>query len=461
MLEADRVRQVVKWTWEEAAVPVLASYTGIEALSPAFDPDWEAHGALRQAADLLFEWAVNRPLEGLRARVVAPPGTTPLLVVEVDGSGAPVLLYGHLDKQPPLGTWAQGLHPFRARRRGERLFGRGTADDGYALFAAMVAMEAVVAAGASLPPCVVVIEASEESGSPDLAAHLERLELEAPSLVVCLDSGALTYDRLWRTTSLRGAIGATVTVEVLTEGLHSGLAGGVVPSSFRILRQLLSRIEDEETGDVLLDEARAELPPALELPPGVDDVGTWPTVPGLRLAGRDAPERLSRQAFSAALEVTGLAGAPAPSEAGNVLRPSTSARVSLRLPPTADAPAAARALARRLADDPPHGARVTVTSEEPVPGWVAPACEPWLDEVVDQASRRYFGHGAARLGVGGSIPFLPALEARFHDAQFLATGVLGPESNAHGPNESLHLPAAKALTGCLAEVLAEAARRPA
>jgi acetylornithine deacetylase/succinyl-diaminopimelate desuccinylase-like protein len=471
VLDADQVRQVVDWTWEEAVLPVLTEYTKIPALSPAFDRDWERRGALHQATEMLWEWAANRPIPGLRARIVEHAGLTPLLVVDiegsvegsVEGSGQPVLLYGHLDKQPPLGTWAEGLDAFTPVRRGDRLYGRGTADDGYALFAALTAIEAAIGTGVSLPRCLVLIEASEESGSPDLAAHLEQLELDEPSLVVCLDSGCVSYDRLWVTTSLRGIVVADLAVDVLTEGVHSGQAGGIVPSSFRLLRRLLSRIEDEETGAIRLAEAHAD-PPAWASGDAADLAestvtagphdGGLPIVPGLRLAGADPSASRVLGAWSAALEVTGMDGVPAVAHAGNVLRPSTKAKLSLRVPPTCDAGALAEALRTTLLADPPDGAHVTVELEASSEGWVAPPSEPWLADAVDTASRRYFGAPAGRHGEGGTIPFLPSLQRRFPRSQFLATGVLGPGSNAHGPNEMLHLPTAKALTACIAEVLA-------
>lgn len=464
-------RGLVDRIWEEAALPALAEYTRIPCLSPAFDPDWEGAGHLARAARLLARWCAERPVPGTTVEVVARPGLTPVLLVEAGGDApGSVLVYGHLDKQPPQGTWREGLGPYEPVRDGDRFYGRGTADDGYAVFAAMAALEALAASGAALPRVTVLIEASEESGSPDLPAHLDALagRLGRPDLVVGLDSGCLTYDRLWCTSSLRGNLVLTVRVDVLTEGVHSGLAGGVVPSSFRILRQLLSRVEDERTGAVLLPELRAEIPPAhrsaLEavgaaLPDAV--AAELPTVPGLVLGGTTAAERLAAKAWAPSLSFVGIDGVPPVVEGGNVLRPYTTAKLSVRLPPPVDAARAAAALAAALTRDPPHGARVTVESEAAAGGWVAPEPEPWVAGALARASTECFGQPAATYGEGGTIPFLPALAERFPGIQLVATGVLGPGSNAHGPNELLHLPMAKAVTVAMAALVSAAGRRRA
>lgn len=464
-------RTPVERIWEQDVLPALAEYTRIPCLSPAFDPEWEAHGFLEQAAAHLAAWCAGRPVPGLAVEVVRVPGRTPVLLAEVPPAGGAegtVLVYGHLDKQPPQGEWRDGLGPYRPVREGDRLYGRGTADDGYATFAALAAAEVLAAAGVAHPRLVVLVEASEESGSPDLPAHLADLapRIGRPDLVLCLDSGCLTYDRLWCTSSLRGNLVVTVRVDVLTEGVHSGLAGAVVPSSFRILRQLLSRVEDEVTGEILLPELRAEVPTrhradlaavAAELPDA--PVADLPTVPGLRLAGATPADRLVAKAWSPSLAFTGVDGVPAVRDGGNVLRPYTAARLSVRLPPTVDAGRAAEALLAALTRDPPEGATVTASLEAPAGGWVAPDPEPWVEAALRRASVECFGRPHATYGEGGTIPFLASLAAQFPGIQLVATGVLGPGSNAHGPNEFLHLPMARAVTVATAELAAAAAHR--
>jgi len=460
------LRDRVVGAWEADVLPALAAYTRLECLSPAFDPDWEAHGQIHAAARQLADWCATRAVPGASVRIEAPPGRTPVLVVESPGTGADpatVLVYGHLDKQPPLGEWREGLGPFEPVREGDLLYGRGTADDGYSVFAALIAVEALVAAGGPRPRVVTLIEASEESGSPDLDAHLDALAewIGRPSLVVCLDSGALTYDRLWLTTSLRGLVVATLRVDVLTHGVHSGLGGGVVPDSFRLARQLLSRIEDEHTGEITLpaltadppEEARRQLvDAAAELPDAVD----LPVVEGLLVPG--PVERLVRRAWGPALAVTGAGGLPAIRDAGNVLRASTVLQLAVRLPPTVDAVAASQAVAGALLADPPEGARVAVELATPAQGWVAPESPAWLDAAVDEATRSWFGRPPGAYGEGGSIPFLADLARRFPGVPMVATGVLGPGSNAHGPDESLHLPMAQGVTAALCHLLEAAAR---
>jgi acetylornithine deacetylase/succinyl-diaminopimelate desuccinylase-like protein len=387
--------------------------------------------------------------------------------MEVPGRGDTVMLYGHLDKQPEMVGWGDGLGPWTPVRRGDKLYGRGAADDGYAAFAALTAIATLQQQGVPHARCVVLIEACEESGSYDLPAYVDALapRIGTPGLVVCLDSGCADYEHLWCTTSLRGIVNGVLTVEVLTEGIHSG-ASGVVPSSFRILRALLSRVEDERTGEILLRDLHVDIPgERLEQARAVAELTgkkiaeIYPLVKGMRLAHEDSLERVLAGTWRPALSLTGAAGLPQPADGGNVLRPKTAAKLSLRLPPTVNAVAAARRVKETLEAEPPYGARVTFEVESPGSGWDAPATERWLLDAMHEASQAYFGQPAMFQGTGGSIPFMAMLGQRYPRAQFMITGVLGPGSNAHGPNEFLHVPTGVRVTACVAHVLAAHAGR--
>ncbi len=391
----------------------------------------------------------------LGAEIIQLPGRTPVLLIDNGGAGDPIVIYGHMDKQPPLGEWRSGLGPYEPVREGDLLYGRGTADDGYSTFAAVTGL---LAAGGGRGRVLILIEASEESGSPDLAAYLDNLtaRIGTPRLVICLDSGGLSYDRLWLTTSLRGNLVATVRVDVLTEGIHSGQGGGVVPSSFRILRRILSGIEDEATGRILLPElVGAGIPEAhrhnLESVAAEFPDSAAPIVDGLHLLAPDPVDRLVARTWGAALEVTGADGLPKPRDGGNVLRPSTTLKFSLRLPPDVDAQVATDALISAIRTD--EGAHVTIDLEAAAQGWVAPPLDPGMAATLAAVSKERFGHEHGLVGEGGSIPFLADLQKGFPGTQFVATGVLGPHSNAHGPNESLHIPMAKAVTHAVAELV--------
>jgi len=472
---ADAAAAHVDRAWDDEIVPVLHDYIRIPNVSVAYDADWAEAGHMARATELLRDWCQRHADEGLAGATVAVheiEGRTPVLLVDVpavgDGSDADtVLLYGHLDKQPPFTGWRAGLGPWEPVVDGDRLYGRGSADDGYATFSALTALEAVRAAGGSHDRCVVLIEASEESGSPDLPDHLDALgdTLGEPSLVVALDSWCGDWDRLWVTTSLRGLVDMTVEVEVLTEGVHSGSAGGVVPSSFRILRTLLSRIEDERTGELLVRELHVDIPDqrlrqiTATAPDLGDFAARYPFAGDTRPEHPTTEQMLIARTWQPALEVVGISGAPPADEAGNVLRPGTALKLSVRVPPTADPVAAAEAIERRLTTDPPYGARVNVRRGSAEPGWHAPPEAPWLAQAIESASVAAFGQPPRALGEGGTIPFMGMLGRRFPDAQFVITGVLGPESNAHGPNEFLHLPTARRVTTAVAHILDAHARR--
>lgn len=471
MVDLSVITDVVDRHWDEA-LPELERYIRLPAKSPAFDADWETNGHIHDAVDLVRSWCVAHAPDGATVTVHELEGRTPVVVVDVPATADvtnadTVLLYGHLDKQPEMTGWHDGLGPWLPVLDGDRLYGRGGADDGYSAFAAMAAIDAVRTSGGSHQRCVVLIEASEESGSPDLPAHLEALDhvLGDISLVICLDSGAPDYEGLWLTTSLRGLIGAELRVEVLGRGMHSGLVGGLVPSSFRVLRRLLDRLEDPDSGRILVDALHVEVPDermaeaGLAASIGVDPRAEVAFVDGVVSDATDPIDAQLATCWRPALEVIGMDGVPDLADAGNVVRPHTTAALSFRLPPTCEPQQAIQALADVIESDPPNGARVTFTVHESAPGWNANPTEQWLQHALDDASMTHFGRPTGAWGLGGSIPFMAMLGDRYPQAQFVITGVLGPESNAHGPNEFLHLPTARRVSACMAHILDAHANR--
>ncbi|TVS15159.1 MAG: M20/M25/M40 family metallo-hydrolase [Gammaproteobacteria bacterium] len=468
-IDASAAQAFVDEVWGDSIVATLAEYIRIPNKSPAFDPDWAAHGYMDDAVALLENWSRAHAPSGMAIEVVQLEGRTPLIYMELGGT-APgnVLLYGHLDKQPEMTGWEADLGPWKPVLRGERLFGRGGADDGYATFASLTALNALLEQGVALPRCVILIEACEESGSFDLPHYISALEdrIGSPDLVICLDSGCGNYDQLWCTTSLRGLVTGNLRVELLSEGVHSGDASGVVASSFRVLRQLLSRLEDEASGSVKPRALHVEIPTqrveqarraAAVL--GAEVYAKYPLLEGVGPVGDDAAELILNRSWRPALSITGADGLPALADAGNVLRPHTAVKLSLRLPPTLAGNRAVQVVSELFESDPPYGARVTLSDVGGADGWNAPPLAPWLEAAADRASEAYFGRPAMYMGEGGSIPFMGMLGERFPEAQFFITGVLGPHSNAHGPNEFLDLPTARRLTACVAQMIADFTQR--
>ena len=468
-MDSAPLKRFVETLWEDEIVPRLTEYIRIPNKSPVFDPQWAEHGYMDDAVKLMEAWARARlaAFKGATLEVVRLEGRTPLIYIDlpaVHGGRQDdcVILYGHLDKQPEFVGWSEGLGPWTPVRRGDRLYGRGGADDGYAIFGSLAALLALNEQKVPRSRCVVLIEACEESGSYDLPFYVDHLKnrIGKPSLVICLDSGCGNYDQLWLTTSLRGMAGGNLRVQVLKEGVHSGAASGIVPSSFRILRQVLSRLEDEDTGRIKPRAFHARIPPqrvkqarALAKLLGKALYTEFPFVDGMKPASANLAELVLNRAWRPALAITGADGLPPLAQSGNVLRTETAVKVSLRLPPTLDGRKAARALKQLLEKNPPYGAKVTLETEKAGTGWNAPQLSPWLEQAVDGASKSYFGRPAAYIGEGGSIPFMGMLGEKFPAAQFLVTGVLGPHSNAHGPNEFLHIPTGKRVTMVVAHVL--------
>jgi len=454
--------------WEVDILPTLMDYIRIPNQSPAFDPEWETNGHMMRAVQLAYQWCKDHGPDDMTAEIFSSPHRTPLLILEIPGqSEGTVLLYGHLDKQPPLeGSWRDGLGPQNPVREGDKLYGRGGADDGYAMFASLGALLLLREQGIPHPRCFILIECAEESGGPDLSYYVTQLQgrIGTPELVVCLDSSCGNYEQLWLTTSLRGIIGGVLTISVLTEEVHSGDGSGIVPSSFRIARTLLERIEDHHTGRIR-DEFQVEIPKecleeaqTVAKIPGFDPFSRFPWAPGTTPVTTDTLTGVINRTWRPALEITGAGGLPDLGNAGNVLRPNTALTLSMRIPPTLDAQTAGKTLKGMLESEPPYGAQVHYQEAWSVTGWQAPRFSSQLDSTLQDASQHFFGKPAIYYGEGFSIPFMSDLVSSFPDAQFIVTGVLGPHANAHGPNEFLHIEMAKKITLCIAEILANQAR---
>jgi acetylornithine deacetylase/succinyl-diaminopimelate desuccinylase-like protein len=469
-MNESSVSQFMERIWEDDILPTLTDYIRIPNKSPAFDAKWAEHGHMDKAVTLFEAWAKKKieKLPGAKLEVVRLEDRTPLIFIEIPGkTNDTVLLYGHLDKQPEMVGWAEGTGPWVPVTKGDKLYGRGGADDGYAMFASLAAILALHEQNVPRARCVILIEACEESGSTDLPAYIDHLSarIGTPSLVVCLDSGCGDYERLWLTTSLRGLAMGTLTVRVLTEGVHSGDASGIVPSSFRILRQCLSRIEDETTGEIKLNDLFVQVPPdRLEQAKqsakilGEAVYSKMPFASGTKPMSDDLTQLILNRTWRPQLAVTGMEGYPLPENAGNVLLPFSTAKLSIRLPPTCDAKTAAQSVKRALETDAPYRAEIDFRAGGET-GWNAPKLEPWLEKSLARASETHFGKPAAYMGEGGSIPFMAMLGEKFPKTQFVVTGVLGPHSNAHGPNEFLHIPTAKKISAVIASILADHAAR--
>ncbi len=470
-MNTHHISQFVSELWDDSIVPSLVEYIRIPNKSPAFAPDWQAEGHMQTAVEHLRAWAENCGVRGLTVRIVTLPDRTPVLFCEVAGNGAGnVLLYGHYDKQPEFEGWNAGLGPWEPVIRNGRLYGRGGADDGYACFASLAAIAALQAQGLPHPRCALLIEGCEESGSYDLPAYMEALagEIGEPDLVICLDAECGDYDRLWLTTSLRGILSGTLTVRVLTEGVHSGAAGGIVPSSFRVLRQLIERVENASSGRIAaleVDIPNSAGSQAVDVAKVLGDMNVnrfpWAGATGPALAPGMEGDLVLANTWRPALAVVGLGGAPPVENAGNTLRPFTAAKLVFRLPPTLEAEPAANRVKALLETDPPHGADVTFELDQPQTGWHAPAQAPWLSEALAAASEAHFAAPSMTMGTGGTIPFMQMLAERFPNVQFAVTGVLGPHSNAHGPNEFLDIATGKRVTACMAHLLHALATRQA
>lgn len=450
--------------WDESILPTLMEYIRIPNKSPHFDPDWQKNGHMTQAVNLIADWCRKVGPADMLLEIIQLNERTPIILMEIPGnSNETVLLYGHCDKQPEMTGWDEDLHPWKPVLKGEKLYGRGSADDGYAAFASLAAILSLRAQQIPHARCLILIECCEESGSTDLPYYINALDdrIGKPSLIICLDSGCGNYDQMWVTTSLRGLTSGTLNIEVLTQGIHSGTGSGIVPSCIQILRQLLNRIEKDTTGEILLEDLHVEIPAQRQHQAhqaaavlGDSVYKSLPFVSGAKPITTKPYDLIINHTWKPALSITGCDGMPDIKNAGNVTLPKAAFKFSLRLPPTQDAETAAKILKKTLEANPPHHARVRYEILENGTGWNAPEESSWLGAAAKSASETYFGKEAVYMGEGGSIPFMGMLGQKFPQAQFLITGVLGPGANAHGPNEFLHIPTGKKLTCCISDIIA-------
>ena len=459
----DKLQSFINKFWDNSIVPTLVDYIKIPNKSPSFDPNWKKNKHMDQVLKMASLWAEEHMPSDAKIIIKESDGRTPVLFVDIPGEvTGNILMYGHLDKQPEMDGWDDGMGPWKPVFKDEKLYGRGGADDGYALFASLCAVRSLKEQGVALPRILILIEFCEESGSPDLPHYMNLCSdiILEPDLVICLDSGAGDYRRFWTTTSLRGLIGLKLRVNVLTEGVHSGGASGHVPSSFRVARYLLSRLENENTGEILLDELKTDIPDyrieetkKLVSILGNEVVEEFPWFDKMKPSTDNNVDGVLRRSWMPALSIVGANGLPPSENAGNVLRPYTELQLSMRIPPLVDPKKAVNAIRDALLSDPPYNASISVDFEEAASGWNAPKTSDWLLDSINSASLNFYGEPACSLSEGGTIPFMAMLGEQFPSAQFVITGVLGPGSNAHGPNEFLHIPYAKKLTACIASIL--------
>ena len=464
-----KIYREVESLWDKSLLPALKEFIHIPALSPDFDARWEENGNLMKAVLQAKDWAEKQGVKGLKCEIVVHRGHTPCLLVEIGEQGCPettksVFFYGHLDKQPENEGWDKNKSPWNPVVEDGKLFGRGAVDDGYSFYTCIGAIKALQNLAIAHPRCVGLFECCEESSSRHYEEYLKETEdkLGPIGLVIALDSASGDFERLWITHSLRGMIGGIIDAQALKAGVHSGEASGIVPSSFMILRSLLDRIERSSTGEIIPEVFHCEIPAsALEETKAVADLlgdEVWSLFPWY---GESSPLHtdpfscLLHRNWRPALSVTGADGIPSIEAAGNVMRVHTALKVGMRLPPLVDAEKASQAFGQIVCEDPPFNVGLSYKPTVASTGWQAPQEAAWLKRAFEESSLAYWGNLPCYLGMGASIPLLNLFNRIWPEAQFMVAGALGPNSNAHGPNESLHLGYAVRLTAAIAWIISQ------
>jgi acetylornithine deacetylase/succinyl-diaminopimelate desuccinylase-like protein len=462
-MDIVKTEAFVEENFEKNFVEPLSDFVRIPNLTPAFDPEYFTNGLNQQAIKFVKEYAESMKIDGLEFHHYEEEGMCPMVVMTYEGSGAPnVMVYGHLDKQPHMEGWREGTGPISPAIIDGKLYGRGASDDGYVPFAVLLAIKNAILQGQTLPRIALVLETEEESGSHDLVPLLEKCNkwIGTPDFCICLDSGALDYSTLWLTTTLRGMMAFNMKVSIAEGAVHSGISGGAIPETFRIANSLLDRLEDTTTRRLPLfeveipDSFKEEAKHIAELQ-GEDMYKPFKFLEGCKAMNQDDLAELYLNVnWRPSLAVTGADGMPPISKSGNVVRPSTTLRVSIRLPPGLDSVKALATAEELLLKDVPHGAKVELLSKVTGDGWCMKELSEKTVKVLDQASNNFYGKSCGQYGIGGSIPFLKVLGDKYPQTEILALGVLGPEANAHAPNETLDLPYSKKFIMTLSHVLA-------
>lgn len=456
--------------WDETIISALSDYVRIPCRSTFYDAEWEKNNYLKTAAEYIVQWVKQQNILGLKAEVIKLNNFAPLIFIEVaattENNDKTALLYAHYDKMPESTGWEDGLSAWNPVLRADKLYGRGAVDDGYAVFTFIAAIKAMQEQKIPHNKFVLMIEGAEESDSGGFAEYAELLRdrIGKPNFVLILDAECKDYRRLWVTTSTRGLINGFLNVEMLTVSEHSGAASGIVPSTFRIVRQILDRVEDKTTGKILLNSLQNEIPPHIveAAKQTVSILGEsiykdFHFISGAKPVTNDLVQLILNNTWGSTLCITGAEGFPIFKDASNAIRPSTKLKLSLRLPPRVDVVKVGEEFKTILETNPPYGAKVNFTFEAPPEkAWEAKNLHAtWLSKVFDEASEIFCGEKTASIGTGGGIGTLTIFDKIFPESLFLLTGCCGPNSCPHGPNEFLHIPYVKKMTCALTYVFAE------
>ena len=462
-MDINKIISFNEFFWQKSILPALIKYLKIPNSSPAFDPLWEQNGYIEDAVNVVVKWCKKNAAIGMKTEILRAKGRTPCILIDIPGKLAKqVLYYGHLDKQPAATGWLPGLGAYKPVLQNNKLYGRGAADDGYAVFTAIASVIALQQQRLPHPNIQILIECSEESGSIDLPYYIDKYisKIINPDLVICLDSGCGNYEQLWLTTSLRGMITGVLEVAVLTEGMHSGMAAGIVPSAMQIMQQQLANVTIPGSTTLAIPALNAVIPKIRQqqiittaniLKDSV--YSDFSFVKDVQPLHSSHAELLSKQTWQNAYEIIGIDGLPGIEEAGNVHPAAIAAKISIRTPPTCNTTKALPELIKSLTTKPPFNSKVSFTPLENSDGWHANYATDKLTAIINESSNKFFQQDCAYMGEGGSIPLINFLQNKFPETDFLITGILGPHANAHGPNEFLHLGAVKKLSSCLSYIL--------
>ena len=452
-------------------IPNLMNFIRIPNLSPAYDYEWNTNGLLLKAANLIIAYAKSLEIKNAQINLIQDKGYSPLIFIEIPASrpndNRTVLLYAHFDKQPHGTGWDDDKGPTKPVIQNGRLYGRGSADDGYASFSMLTAIKACQEHNCPLPRICLIFEGAEESTDEHLTYYFNKLLPIIGENVIAfipLDSGCADYDRLWITNSLRGVCDYEINIQTLDNNISFGPeASGRIAENLFILRKAIDAVMDTSTGDVKIEEFYVkDIPEEIqeEMDKEIEIVGEQffkeiPLYEGVKPLKTDIKEAMINNRWKPTCSILGIDNCPKIEDNGFGVKKSITVKMSMRLPPGIDSHAALEALKKVVKENIYFDAKVKFLSAEVADGWKLTNFSEKTKNVLNKASKEYFGNELVFKGMGGSIPFITYFQTKYPNADVICTGILGADCFEHGPNENLHLEACKKMILVLCYFLSE------
>ena len=472
-MDTELLKKYVDKQFTLNILPNLMNFIRIPNLSPLFDPNWKTNGYLFKAANLIVSYAKSLNIKNAEINLLQDSGHTPMVFIEIPASrkndNRTVIFYGHYDKQPYGTGWDKDKSPTNPVIVDGRLYGRGSADDGYASFSILTAIKTCQEFNCLMPRICCLFEGAEESTDADLKYYFDKLIPILGDNVVAfipLDSGCPDYDRLWMANSLRGIVDIDVNIQTLDQESHYGPeASGIIAENLFLMRKIYDGLVDSTNGEFKLEEfkiAEDKIPAIVmeQMQKEIEIVGdnfikNIPLYEGVSPLKTDVKELMINNRWKPSCFILGIDNCPKTEDRGFGVSSGINVRMSIRIPPTVDKNKAIEALKKALSDNIYFGAQVKLGYLDYGEGVLLANMSNKVKNILNKASLEFFGNESVFTGVGGSIPFIGYFQSKYPNTDIICTGIVGSDSHEHGPNENLNIEACKKMVCVLCYFLSK------